>query len=432
MRAANGEAVRLRRKPALLGSAAILIAAAVLMAGCGGSGEDSAGTTLSFFIFNEPSGAYQEAAAACTEKSDGQYSIEFEYLPAQADAQREQLVRRLGAEDSSIDIIGMDVIWTAEFANAGWVREWTGELEKQVTENVFDSVIETASFEDALYAAPFTSNTQLLWYREDRVPKAPRTWQEMLDEAERIGPDGLIQVQANRYEGFTVWATAMIESAGATILEGPTEIGLEQAPTEAALATMGEYARSPAAPPDIDTSTEDTARLSFESGGSTFMLNYPFVYPSAKENAPDVFKNLAAAKYPAVEPGRPSRPPLGGINLGVSAYSENPEVAFDAVTCLVKPENQVTAATLGGLPPTREDIYETKDVKKAYPGFSQLIKKSIDDAAPRPLTPAYQDLSLAIQRALHPVAKIDPADPGPVFEDLRSKLEDAVKREGLL
>lgn len=414
--------------------AAIALAVAVMAGGgCGGSeGDSGSGTELTFFIFNEPSGAYQEAAKRCSEQSGGEYSIAFEFLPAQADSQREQLVRRLGAEDPSIDIIGMDVIWTAEFANAGWVREWTGADASRVTDNVFDSVVESASYEDKLYAAPFTSNTQLLWYRKDRVPRAPRTWDEMLDQAETIGPDGRIQVQANRYEGFTVWATAMIESAGASILDGPTEVGLAEAPTEKALSVMGEYADSPAAPPDVDTSTEDSARLSFESGGSSFMLNYPFVYPSAKENAPEVFENLAAAKYPAIEPGRPSAPPLGGINLGVSTYSENPDQAFDAVTCLVQPENQITAATLGGLPPTREDIYATKDVRAAYPGFSELIKESIEDAAPRPLTPAYQDVSLAIQRALHPVGKIDPADPTPVYEELYSKVSDAVNREGLL
>jgi multiple sugar transport system substrate-binding protein len=410
------------------------LASSVAVAGCGGSddGGSGSGVDLSFFIFNEPSGAYQEAAKKCSDESGGRYSIDFEFLPAQADAQREQLVRRLGAEDDSIDIIGMDVIWTAEFANAGWLREWSGERADAVTDKVFESVIETASFEGKLYAAPFTSNTQLLWYRTDRVERAPETWDEMLAEAKRIGDNGLIQVQANRYEGFTVWATAMIESAGATILDGPEEVGLEQAPTEEALAMMGRYARSPAAPPDIDTSTEDSSRLSFEAGGASFMLNYPFVYPSAKENAPDVFENLGSARYPAIAPGKPSRPPLGGINLAVSAYSTHPEEAFAAAECLVQPENQVTAATLGGLPPVREDIYDTKGVRKAYPGFSALIKESIENAAPRPLTPAYQDVSLAMQRALHPVAKIDPADPAPVYEELVEKVTDAVNRAGLL
>ena len=408
--------------------------AAITLASCTGSSDDAgAGTELSFFIFNEPSGAYTEAAAACSEQSNGEYTIAFEFLPAQADAQREQLVRRLGAEDSSIDIVGMDVIWTAEFANAGWLLPWESPEREEVTEGVFDSVVESASFEGELYAAPYTSNTQLLWYRKDRVPEPPTTWAEMLEQAIEIGPaEGQIQVQGNRYEGFTVWINSMIASAGTEVLSGPTEVALEQGPTEEAIAAMAEFASSPVAPPNVDTSTEDTARLSFEAGESSFMINYPFVFPSAKENAPDVFKQIAAAKYPAVVEGEPSRPPLGGINLGVSKFSEQPDLTFDAIKCLVQPENQVIAATLGGLPPVSEALYDSPEIEKAYPGFSDVIRDSIDDAAPRPLTPAYTDLSLAMQRALHPIGDIAPDDVTAAYEELLDKVEQAVNREGLL
>ena len=411
---------------------AALLAATVALSSCTGSQEEGAGTRLTFFVFNEPSGAFQEAATKCSEDSNGEYTIAFEYLPSDADGQREQLVRRLGAEDSSIDIIGMDVIWTAEFANAGWIQPWEGELEQQVTDGTFQSVIDGASFEGKLYAAPFTSNTQLLWYRKDRVEKVPKTWEEMLAESERIGENGVIQVQADQYEGFVVWVNAMLESAGATVLEGPETVGLEQQATEAALETMTKFATSDAAATDIDTSTEDTARLSFEAGGSSFMLNYPFVYPSAKENAPDVFKQMEAAVYPAVVDGEPSAPPLGGINLGISEFSENSDLAFDAAACMVQPENQLTAATLGGLPPTNEDAYDSKEIEEAYPGFSDLIKTSIENAAPRPVTPAYTDLSLAIQSALHPIGDIDPDEITKAYEDLQDYVEQAVKREGLL
>ena len=408
------------------------LSAGLALSSCTGSQEQGKGTELSWFVFNEPSGAFTEAAKKCSEESNGKYTISFEYLPSDADGQREQLVRRLGAEDSSIDIIGMDVIWTAEFANAGWIQPWDGRFKEQVTENTFESVVESASFEGDLYAAPFTSNTQLLWYRKDRVQDVPTTWDEMLQEAERIGKNGLIQVQADQYEGFVVWVNAMIESAGAEILTGPEEVGLEQEPTERALQTMARYANSPAAPGDIDTSTEDTARLSFEAGSSSFMLNYPFVYPSAKENAPEVFKQLGVTKFPAVVEGRPSAPPLGGINLGISEFSEHSDLAFEAAACIVQPENQVTAATLGGLPPTDETVYDSKDIEKAYPGFSDLIKESIEDAAPRPVTPAYTDLSLAIQRALHPIGELDPDDIGPAYDRLKDYVDRAVLREGVL
>ena len=378
-------------------------------AGCGGD-ESSDSKTLTWFIFNEPSGAPQAAAKKCEEQSGGAYTIEFEFLPADADGQREQLVRRLGAEDSSIDLIGMDVIWTGEFANAGWVTEFPDDVAKVVTEDVFPSVVETAEYEGKLYAAPLWSNTELLWYRTDRVDKVPKTWDEMIAAAEKLPADqNKIQVQGNKYEGLVVWFNQMLESAGGQVLSGPDELDLPEAETKRALEVMGKLSTSSAADPALTTSEEDPGRLAFQSGTSAFMINYPFVYPSAKEEAPDVFKVMKAAKFPQVDPDKPSAPPLGGINLGVSAFSENQDLAFEAIECLVKPENQVATATSGGLPPVRQDIYDSKEIDKVYPGFAPLIRQSIEDAAPRPsLSPAYQDLSLAIQSGIHPTTDIDP------------------------
>jgi multiple sugar transport system substrate-binding protein len=409
----------------------VLVLPLVALAGCTGEDEESgAGVTLNWFVATQPGGSIEEIAKRCTEEAEGAYTVNLELLPTDASQQREQLVRRLGAEDSTVDIIGMDVIWTAEFANAGWLREWTGARAKQVTDGIFDSVIETASFEGKLYGAPFNSNTQLLWYRTDQVKKVPKTWADMIEEAERIG--GFVQVQANRYEGYTVWVNAMIESAGTQILSGPEQVELEEKPTTAALEEIGRLANSSAAARDIDTSDEDTARLGFEAGDSPFMLNYTFAFASASENAPDVAKNMAAAKFPAVVPGVASKPPLGGFNLGVSAFSEHPEEAFEAATCLSNEESQLTAVELDLLPPSNQTLYKSKPVQKAFPDFAGDVKKSIEDAGPRPLTPAYTDLSLAIQRTLHPPADIDPEDPGPSYDDLLEAIEDAVQREGLL
>jgi multiple sugar transport system substrate-binding protein len=413
----------------------LLVAVAVALGACGGDDEAGNGTaTLNWYIFNEPSGVLPEIAEKCSKASNGEYRINFEYLPDDADQQREQLVRRLGAEDSGIDIMGMDVIWTGEFANAGWVEEWTGEDAEQATAGVFESVAETARFEEKLWAAPIWTNTQLLWYRTDRVDQPPETWQEMMREADRIGANGRIQVQADRYEGLVVWFNAMVESAGTSIVQpdDAQEVALEPAPTEQAVQTMVELADSPAADPAMSTSNEDTARLGFEEGGSSFMLNYPFVYPSAEENAPDVFKNLGQAPYPRVDENRPSAPPLGGINLGVAAYSNHKEQAFEAIKCLRQPENQIEIATKGGLPPVNEGLYDEDQIDEVYPGFAKLVREAIDDAAPRPVTPAYQDLSLSIQRTLHPVGDIPIDEVGERVEELRERVETALNVEGVL
>lgn len=417
---------------AALASVAAVLAVIALSACGGGDSEDSGGRELTFFVAIQPGGTIEKTAARCTKESNGKYTITPEFLPTDASQQREQLVRRLGAEDSSIDIVGMDVIWTGEFANAGWVDEWTGPLKQQVTEEVFPGVIETASFEDKLYAAPFNTNTQLLWYRKDLVKEPPKTWDEMIDQAEDLKEAGTIQVQANRYEGFMVWANALIESAGTEILSGPEEVDLEEGPTERALEVMGRLANSSAAPTNLSTSSEDTARLGFEAGISAFMTNYTFAYASAEGEAPDIAKNMGAARFPRVDANVPSKPPLGGFNLAVSSFSENKDVAFEAAACLAGKESQLTAVELDGLPPSRSDLYSLKAVQEAYPGFAELVRESIEEAGPRPTTPAYQDVSLAVQRALHPPDKINPDDASGVYDELKTKVEEAVKREGLL
>ncbi len=408
----------------------VLAGALAVLAGCGSDESSGQGVELNWFVATQPGGTIQEVAKRCTEESNGAYTVNVELLPTDASQQREQLVRRLGAEDSTIDIIGMDVIWTAEFANAGWLREWTEPLKSQVTKDVFDSVIDTASFEGTLYGAPFNSNTELLWYRTDLVDTPPKTWDEMINQAEELGKD--VQVQSDRYEGFTVWVNALIESAGTQILSGPTTVDLEQGPTEEALAVMGKLANSPAAAPNIDTSDEDSARLGFEAGDSAFMINYTFALGSATANAPDIAKTMGAVKFPEVVAGTPSKPPLGGFNLGVSAYSENPDEAFEAAACLSNAKSQLTATELDGLPPSNQSLYSDKVVQKAFPDFADVIEESIEDGGPRPATPAYTDLSLAIQRSLHPPQDIDPDDPTPKYDELRENVELAVKREGLL
>src|SRR3954470_4538277 len=130
------------------------VTSVLVMAACGGNSGGSGMVTLNWFIFNEPSGGVQAAAKKCSAASGGRYDIKFQYLPSQADAQREQLVRRLGAKDDTLDLLGLDVVWTGEFANAGWAEPVPQDVQAAVTKNVFPSVLKTAQFENKLYAVP--------------------------------------------------------------------------------------------------------------------------------------------------------------------------------------------------------------------------------------------------------------------------------------
>jgi multiple sugar transport system substrate-binding protein len=410
----------------------VLIAAVASMcvAACGSSGGGGGRAHLDWYVFPEPSGSFAKAAHDCSAQSHGRYTISVQTLPRAADDQRTQLVRRLAAKDSSIDIVGMDVIWTAEFAEAKWILPWTGANKALVERGTLPGPLKTATYKGRLYAAPANSNTQLLWYRSDLVPTPPRTWSEMIDMATRLAAQHkphYIEIQGRPYEGFTVWFNSLLNSAGGEVLRGTTTVALG-APALQAASIMRRLARSPAADPSLTTQQEDQNRLAFETGSAAFELNYPFVYPSAKADVPKIFKVMKWAPWPSVDAGKPAKVSIGGLNLGVAAYSKHKQDAFAAAACLRNAANQRRAAIKGGLPPTLNRLYDDAAVRKQYP-FADLIRSQIANPGIRPISPVYSDISLAIQKALSPPKSIQPRS---VIAKLRSQVEKALGSEALL
>ena len=118
------------KRSRLLFTALALVLGVLAVAGCGSSGKGP--VTLNWYVFPEPSGSFAAAAAACSKDSGGKYNISINFLSTSSDQQRVSLVRRLAADDPSIDILAMDVDWTAEFATAKWIQPVPAALAAQI------------------------------------------------------------------------------------------------------------------------------------------------------------------------------------------------------------------------------------------------------------------------------------------------------------
>ena len=403
----------LRRASRLRGFGAGLAGAALVstaLAACGSGGGGTGPVTLNFYSFNDPSGAVATAVTNCTKQSGGKYTITYNKLPAAADDQRLQMARRLAAADPTMDILGLDVTWEAEFSEAGWILPWTGTYKQQAEAGTLRVPLETATWKGKLVAVPYNSNTQLLWYRSDLVPNPPKTWDEMISDAEQLAKQGkphLIEIQGAQYEGVTVWFNTLVASAGGSILTPSSAHAAPGKAWQTALGTMKKLATSVAADPSLPVQMEDQNRLAMEAGTAAFELNYPFVYPSMKADKPDLFKHFKWALYPGVIPGQPARVTIGGIDLAISKYSPHPDLAFQAALCLRNKQNQLNAAIKGGLPPTLESLYHDPAMFPDYP-FHADILTALQQASVRPKTPAYQSVSIVISHNVSPPAAIDP------------------------
>ncbi|HEX2313989.1 MAG TPA: ABC transporter substrate-binding protein [Thermomonospora sp.] len=413
-----------RSRPCAAGAAGLVLLAGVA-AGCGGG--TSGPPTIN--LYNAPQENIGRIVARCNRLAGGRYRIALNTLPRDADGQREQIVRRLAAEDSGLDVLGLDVTWTAELAEAEWILPWTGSYERRARQGTLPRTLETATWNGRLYGAPYNSNVQLLWYRSDLVPEPPATWDGLVRAAERLAAQRrphLAEVTGAPYEGIVVWFNSLVASAGGSILNPRGDAVALGAPALRALGVMRAFARSRAADPSLSSMREDDARLAMESGRAAFEVNWPYVYASMAAKRPKLLPHFRWAPYPGVT--GPGRAPLGGANFGISRYTEHPGEAFEAALCLRDPQSQLVAAVNDGLPPTIRSVYDHPSMAKAYP-MRQAILDALETAALRPKTPTYQNVSTVASNVLSPPAAIDPPR---TEERLRELISDALQSRGVL
>ncbi len=406
---------RARRRPVAAAAAHALGSA--LLAACG---SQSSIPTLNWYI-NPDNGGQERLAEKCVAASNGAYQVDIQTLPTDASQQREQLVRRLAAKDSSIDVMSLDPPFVAEFANAGFLRPFSSQDAAALTEGVLKGPLETTNWNNQLVAAPFWANTQLLWYRKAAAQAAgvdptaaDFTWDQMIKAAE--SQHKVIGVQANRYEGYMVWINALVVSAGGQIV-GDVQAGKNAKPEinspagDAAAQIIGDLARSPAAPPAMSTAGEEEARSAFQGDTGMFMVNWPYVYSAAKADVPAgattqaVVDDIGWARYPEVNSGEASRPPLGGINLAIGNFTKYPQQALDLVKCVTSLQSNIEYMLDSGNPAAKGAAYDDPKVRAAYP-MADLIRNSINDAGPRPVTPYYNDVSTSVQITWHPATSV--------------------------
>ncbi|WP_436970745.1 ABC transporter substrate-binding protein [Micromonospora rifamycinica] len=421
---------RHRRRPAVRAGAAVAALALVApLAACGA--DDGGGGTPTINLYYPPEQNLQKVVDDCNTRAEGRYKIAYRVLPRQADDQRVQLVRRLAAEDTGMDVLGLDVTWTQEFASAKWIREWTGQDKSEVEQGTLAGPLDTARYEDKLFGAPKNTNVQLLWYRTDLVPEAPKTWDDMITAAKDLKGQGKpyqVLTMGAQYEGLVVLYNTLAESAGGKILSDDGKQAVMDEGTVKALDQLQRFATSGVTSPSFSNSTEDPVRLDFQSGNGAFQVNWPFVYPALQEADPELAKKVRWARVPGIDANTPSKVTIGGINMAVSAYSKHPTESFEAAKCIRDAKNQKFSAINDGVPPTIEAVYDDPEMDEAYP-MKETILEELKEPAVRPLTPAYQSISTVMSAILSPPSAIRPEQ---TAKELRKAISDALQSKGVL
>jgi multiple sugar transport system substrate-binding protein len=412
--------------PRLLAALAAMLMFAI--AGCGSDDDDGGGASeaekvtqakasgdVTWCIGKDTTGAFGTVVDNFN-KANPNANAKLLELPEDAGEQRRLQIQRLRAKSTECDVLGMDVIWTVEYSGQGWLKDVT-DFMSQNGDNFIPSTVETTEFDGKNWGVPFNSNAGFIFYRTDEVDSAPKDWETLYKEA---GQGNGVVYQGFRYEGLTVNFLELLYSAGGTIIsDDGKESTADSQEVKDVLKFMADGIKNGDAPKAVTTYKEEESRRAFESGNATFMRNWPYAYALGKDSK--IADKFDIATFPGFA-GNEGAGVVGGYNLGISAYSKNPEGSLAFIEFATKPDQQKIMATEASLPPTVSSVYDDPAVKKAMPFADQLLT-AIEQAKARPPSPVYPQISEAVFNNVYAALQGDMSP-----DEAASKMNDDIQK----
>ena len=351
--------------------------------------------------------------------------------PDAADQRHQLYVQWLNAHVGEPDVLQLDTVWTAEFAAAGWIRP----LAVADAADFLPAAIEATRWRGATYAVPWFVDVGLLYRRTDLQPQPPPTLAALADAATHAMSSGATREgmvwQGARYEGLVTVFLEHLTAFGGAIFDRQGRIVVDQPPAVRALTFMRDAIwRDRWVPTTVLTAQEEQTRFAFQNGNAAFMRNWPYAWRLVQNRRESrVAGHVAVSPFPAAPGGRPAAA-LGGAELAINAFSAHPSAARRLVEFLTAPAQMAERARLASQLPARRSVYEDPAIASVVPGPIDELRRALDAAVPRPITPVYAELSETLQVALHRALSRQ-QEPAAALHDAATEIRALLVRSGL-
>jgi multiple sugar transport system substrate-binding protein len=360
-------------------------------------------------------------------------TVQLRVTPDAADQRRQLYVQWLNARIADPDVLQLDVVWTAEFAAAGWIAAL--DRFRPPVDRLLAPAVAAGRWSDVLYGLPWFVDVGMLYRRTDLVPRDPRDLADLAELAGRAQAGGGVPFgfvwQGARYEGLVTVFLEHLGAFGGSIFDERGRVTVDSETAVRALRHMRDAIHVEGVTPSaVLTWQEEQVRFAFQNGQAAFMRNWPYAYALLQDGSQSkVAGRVAVGPMPGGPGGSPTAA-LGGAQLAINAYSDDPDAAFRLIEYLLRPEQMLERARIAGQYPTRPDLYETSALQAALMIPAADALRIIERAVPRPVTPVYSQLSEILQISLHR-ALTDQQEPRAALEEAAASMRRLLAKAGL-
>lgn len=248
------------------------------------------------------------------------------------------------------DVIINDINTVALRADEGQIEPLTEFVDDEVTSRFYDQMIDAASHNDEIYALPFNTDTQILFYNKDVFEEAgldpeqpPETWEELDQYAEEmdVEEDGSYE-RIGFYPligaGTDVW---IMNALGENYLQDDGEVLIDTPPVHEAfnwiLESQDKYGEDQIT--TINSQFENAQQDPFMAGDIGMMVQNANYYVQLRDFSDDL--NFGVAPLPEREPGNGNTSWGGGFVAEVPMGAKNPEASYQFIEFLTNHDTQL-------------------------------------------------------------------------------------------
>lgn len=362
--------------------------------------------------------SFDQGVGAPTQKMVDEYNasqdkvfVETVILPQDANVVHDDFVNKLASEDTSIDVMALDVVYVAEFASAGWLEDLGQYFDKSVQDQYLKGTIESATYQGKLVAFPWFTNASVLFYRKDVIEElgvdVPTTYQGWIDLNEsalgRGGVEYLASFQASQSEALVCNWVEYLWNNGGDVLDASGNPIINSQNNVEATKIMLDLVKN-YAPQGVTTYSEPESEQVFLDEKSLFLRNWSGFWSTANREGSKVAGKVGVTSLPIGPDGSKGHSCLGGLSLIINKFIDDTqkEAAADFVRYLSSFETQKSFTLIAAQPPVLKAVYEDPEILKEIPFYADFYGV-IQEGKSRPMAPKYARVSDAIQRNVHQI-----------------------------
>jgi multiple sugar transport system substrate-binding protein len=386
-----------------------------------------ADTTLHALFMSQA--AYSEAdikaMTAEFEEKNPNISVDLEFVPYEA--LHDKIITSAAAGNSGYDVVLYDVVWPAEFAEGGFLTDVTDRVPKKLSNQIFDGAWTTVTYDKHIYGMPWILDTKYFFFNKELLSKAgiatpPTTWAEVMEQSQILKDKGVVKYPLvwswSQSEAMICDYTTLVAANGGSFFKD----GKPTFDKDGALAAIDYMAKSLqdglTNPASTEYFEEDVRRV-FSNGEAAFALNW--TYMNALVNDPKESKvagKVGVIPAPGVAGISQASAVNGSMGLGIPSNSSHKDEAWALISYLTAKNVQEDYAKLSL--PVWKGSYSEKAVTDGQEELVAAASKAIAVMSPRPIVPAYTEVSQILQKHLHSILLGE--------ESSEDALADAVKR----